>query len=122
MKSPFIIFLSLVAAAFLLATATASGQRVKKSEFTSAQLNNPSVSKITWTTTTINSRFEPQKGEVLQTQKIVDKYKPEVDFVVADCGFADFENVIKGIMPDVMVSLADIGSKISCVPSVWKQA
>ncbi|MBO7561582.1 MAG: 5'-nucleotidase C-terminal domain-containing protein [Bacteroidales bacterium] len=87
MKSPFIIFLSLVAAAFLLATATASGQRVKKSEFTSAQLNNPSVSKITWTTTTINSRFEPQKGEVLQTQKIVDKYKPEVDKYSDPIGF-----------------------------------
>ena len=27
------------------------------------------------------------------------KYKPEVDFVVADCGFADIENVLRNVSP-----------------------
>ncbi len=45
------------------------------------------------------------------------KYKPEVDFVVADCGFSDINNVLKkGIknahMPGVVLGLADIGARI----------
>ena len=45
------------------------------------------------------------------------KEKPEVDFVVADCGFADLESVLRGAyrkyhMPEVLVDLADLGTRI----------
>lgn len=45
------------------------------------------------------------------------KYKPNVDFAVADCGFSDIENVLKGLyksfhVPTVIVDLADIGSRL----------
>ena len=45
------------------------------------------------------------------------KYHPQVDFVVADCGFADIENVLRGIvkkkhMPVFFVDLADLGARI----------
>ena len=45
------------------------------------------------------------------------KYKPEVDFAVADCGFSDIENVLKGGIknangPAVLVDLADIGARL----------
>lgn len=45
------------------------------------------------------------------------KYKPEVDFAVADCGFSDIYNVLKGAYranhaPAVLVDLANIGAKL----------
>lgn len=45
------------------------------------------------------------------------KYKPEVDFAVADCGFSDIENVLKegyrnAHVPVFLVDLADITGKI----------
>ena len=45
------------------------------------------------------------------------KYKPDVDFAVADCGFSDIENVLRGQakaghMPGFFVNLADAGSRI----------
>ena len=45
------------------------------------------------------------------------KYKPEVDFVVADCGFSDIENVLKegyrnARVPTVLVDVANITGKI----------
>lgn len=45
------------------------------------------------------------------------KYKPDVDFAVADCGFSDIENVLKNLykshhVPTVIVDLADIGSRL----------
>lgn len=45
------------------------------------------------------------------------KYKPDVDFVVADCGFSDIENVLRGIYrsvhaPAFFFDLADAGSRI----------
>lgn len=45
------------------------------------------------------------------------KYKPDVDFAVADCGFSDIENVLKNLYktfhaPTVLVDIADIGSKV----------
>ncbi len=45
------------------------------------------------------------------------KYKPEVDFAVADCGFSDIENVLKNAYkiyhaPTFLVDLADIGARI----------
>ena len=40
------------------------------------------------------------------------KYKPDVDFAVADCGFSDIENVLKGQAPDFLIDLADIGARI----------
>ena len=45
------------------------------------------------------------------------KYKPEVDFAVADCGFSDIENVLKegyrnAHVPAFLVDLADITGKI----------
>ena len=45
------------------------------------------------------------------------KYKPEVDFVVSDCGFSDIENVLKegyrnAHVPVFLVDLADIGARI----------
>ena len=40
------------------------------------------------------------------------KYKPEVDFAVADCGFSDIESVLKNGSPDILIDLADIGSRI----------
>jgi alpha-beta hydrolase superfamily lysophospholipase len=45
------------------------------------------------------------------------KYKPDVDFAVADCGFSDIENVLRELyrnnhVPTVLVDIADIGSRI----------
>ncbi len=45
------------------------------------------------------------------------KYKPDVDFVVADCGFSDIENVLKkgyrnAHLPLFTLELAEIGAKI----------
>ncbi len=45
------------------------------------------------------------------------KYKPEVDYAVADCGFSDIENVLKlayknAHAPVFLVDLADIGARI----------
>jgi hypothetical protein len=45
------------------------------------------------------------------------KYKPDVDFVVADCGFSDIDNVLRegyrnAHVPVFLVDLADIGAKI----------
>ena len=45
------------------------------------------------------------------------KYHPKVDFAVADCGFADIENVLRGVlkrskMPSFLVDLADLGGKL----------
>ena len=40
------------------------------------------------------------------------KYKPDVDFVIADCGFSDIENVLKAGTPSFLVDLADLGSRI----------
>lgn len=45
------------------------------------------------------------------------KYKPDVDFVVADCGFSDIENVLRegyrnAHVPTFLVDLADIGARI----------
>lgn len=45
------------------------------------------------------------------------KYKPDVDFAVADCGFSDFENVLRegyrnGNIPNIGVDLANLGLKL----------
>ena len=45
------------------------------------------------------------------------KYRPEVDFAVADCGFADIDNVLrgavgKGHLPSFFVDLANLGSTV----------
>ncbi len=45
------------------------------------------------------------------------KYKPLVDFVVADCGFSDIDNVLRegyrrAHLPDVLVDLANMGIKV----------
>ena len=45
------------------------------------------------------------------------KYKPEIDFVVADCGFADIENVIRGAyvsrkLPAWFFDIADFGARM----------
>jgi len=45
------------------------------------------------------------------------KYKPDVDFVVADCGFSDIDNVLRegyknAGAPVFLVDLADIGARI----------
>ena len=45
------------------------------------------------------------------------KYKPEVDFAVADCGFSDIENVLRNLyktynVPGVLFDIADFGAKI----------
>lgn len=40
------------------------------------------------------------------------KYKPDVDFVIADCGFSDIENVLKEQTPDILIDMADIGARI----------
>ena len=45
------------------------------------------------------------------------KYKPDIDFAVADCGFSDIENVLKGLyksfhVPTVIVDLADVGARL----------
>ncbi len=45
------------------------------------------------------------------------KYKPEVDFAVADCGFSDIVNVLKRAgaksgFPSFFVDMADIGARI----------
>ena len=45
------------------------------------------------------------------------KYKPDVDFVVADCGFADIEGVLKlgyknAGVPVFLVDMADIGARL----------
>ncbi|WP_035779725.1 alpha/beta hydrolase [Butyrivibrio sp. MC2013] len=53
------------------------------------------------------------------------KYKPEVDFAVADCGFSDIENVLKegyknAHVPVFLVDLADITGKIRYHYSIKK--
>ena len=45
------------------------------------------------------------------------KYKPKVDFAVADCGFSDIENVLRDIyrnahMPAFLLGLTSIGAKL----------
>ncbi|SEK56304.1 alpha/beta hydrolase [Ruminococcus albus] len=45
------------------------------------------------------------------------KYHPEVDFAVADCGFSDIDNVLRGAykqyhVPVFLVDLADIGARV----------
>ena len=45
------------------------------------------------------------------------KYKPEIDFVVADCGFSDIENVIRGAyksrkLPEWLFDIADLGARM----------
>ncbi len=45
------------------------------------------------------------------------KYEPEVDFVVADCGFSDIENVLRNGyksvgVPEALFDIANFGSKI----------
>lgn len=40
------------------------------------------------------------------------RYRPDVDFIVADCGFSDIENVLKKGTPDILIDLADIGARI----------
>lgn len=45
------------------------------------------------------------------------KYQPKVDFVVADCGFADIENVLRegyknAGVPEFLVDVADLGARI----------
>ncbi|SEQ09618.1 hypothetical protein SAMN02910289_01270 [Lachnospiraceae bacterium RM5] len=45
------------------------------------------------------------------------KYKPDVDFVVADCGFSDIENVLKNgfknmHLPTFFIDLADVGTRV----------
>lgn len=45
------------------------------------------------------------------------KEKPDVDFVVADCGFADIESVLRGgyksaHIPDFFVDIADFGARM----------
>ena len=45
------------------------------------------------------------------------KYQPQVDFVVADCGFSDIENVLRGgyrnaHVPTFMVDIADTGAML----------
>lgn len=53
------------------------------------------------------------------------KYKPQVDFVVADCPFSDIENVLRGgyrsyHMPEGLVNLADFGAKVRYHLSILK--
>ena len=40
------------------------------------------------------------------------KYHPEVDFAVADCGFSDIENVLKGMAPGFIIDIANTGAKL----------
>lgn len=45
------------------------------------------------------------------------KYNPQVDFVVADCGFSDIDNVLRlgyknANVPTVLIDIADIGAKL----------
>ena len=45
------------------------------------------------------------------------KYKPDVDFAVADCGFSDIDNVLRGAykyyhMPEFFVDMADLGARV----------
>lgn len=87
MKSPLYITLCMIASLTLLAYSDAGAQRVKKAEYTSAQLNNQAVSKITWTTVTINSRFDATPSDNLESSKIIAKYKPEVDKYMDPIGF-----------------------------------
>lgn len=45
------------------------------------------------------------------------QYKPEIDFAVADCGFSDIENVLRGgyqsaHMPSFLFEIADMGARL----------
>ena len=42
------------------------------------------------------------------------KYRPEVDFVVADCGFSDLANVLQngGNLPSFVLNIADLGMRL----------
>ena len=45
------------------------------------------------------------------------KYKPEIDFTVADCGFSDIENVLRGgfrsmHIPEFLFRLTDLGARL----------
>lgn len=53
------------------------------------------------------------------------KYKPKVDFAVADCPFSDIENVLRGAyrsyhLPAGLVNVADFGSKMRYRLSILK--
>ena len=45
------------------------------------------------------------------------KYKPDIDFAVADCGFAEIESVLRGVYkqvhaPSFLVDVTDIGARL----------
>lgn len=86
-RHPKIVLLAAAALIFGVGAHNAQAQRVKKAEYTSDQLNNPSVSKMTWTVTTMNSRFDVSPSDNLETSRIVAKYKPEVDKYSDPIGF-----------------------------------
>lgn len=53
------------------------------------------------------------------------QYKPEVDFVVADCGFSDIDNVLRegyrnAGAPTFLVDVADLGAKLRYHYSIQK--
>ena len=73
------LFCVCIALLLILLPSSTIAQRVKKAEYTSTQLNNQALSKITWTTTTIDSRFEKNTSDNLLSSAVVSKYKPEVD-------------------------------------------
>ena len=58
-------------------------------------------------------------GESLGAATVITllKYRPEVDFAVADCGFSDIENVLRGgfrsaHLPEFLMDAADLGAKL----------
>ncbi len=71
--------MALVFAIVALTAQSANAQRVAKKEYTGAQLNSNAFQTISWTTTTMNSKFDPKEGDNLKSTKIIAKYKPEVD-------------------------------------------
>ena len=53
------------------------------------------------------------------------KYKPEIDFVVADCGFSNIDNVLRegyknANVPTFLVDMADIGARLRYYYSLKK--
>ncbi|MBQ6309966.1 MAG: 5'-nucleotidase C-terminal domain-containing protein [Bacteroidales bacterium] len=84
MKSPIRILLLVLAAASSLSL---QAQRVKKAEYTSAELNNKDFSKISWTAVTLDKRFDASKSDNLATSPVIAKYKPEVDKYCEPIGF-----------------------------------
>ena len=82
-----LLFLAVSVLSLCFSAETATAQRVKKAEYSGQELNNQVIKKMTWTTVTIDKRFEASDSDNLKTPAVIAKYKPEVDKYMEPIGY-----------------------------------